>query len=627
MESRATESRPPERPSARCAPGKILGTSVAATLSGNSLDLEFLELPIAHQALEALLDEFLGALVGKTAQSVGERFLQALGHRGRIAVRAAQRFVDDPVDQTEGLQTAGGDAERFRCLRRPVGALPQDRSVAFRPGHAEVSEDLLLGIASLLMPDHDHRLAVETGKASDDRGIVGKRAVPVKFLEIGKQGRGVIERVGTLRMPRHLSDLPRRELSVDLLGKRGALFLQALDFLGDVGRRVVLREAQLLDFRLQLGDRLLEIEKRRLHGEISKKQAILPESPEPPVGGSILDWNRIEAAPKIPGCDRAPRLPDRRDLAHRPKRYRPPSKVIPTDGALQPQIVQRQHIGAQQAENQEHFRSPAADATNLDELGDHRLVLHVGPGRDVQAPADKMGREPAEILGLAPGQAAADQLRVSRVGDLPRKHSRRDRDDTCPDARGGFDRNLLAHDRAGQGEKRLAARLERDARMTADDLREHWITACKRAFGPDPVGRGGRSHEDQARKASGRLRSRFCGFMRTPLFSSIDKAMYTGLPARSARIAAGSSKSSRNRASMRLSAPGSISSPRHSPLSIAVDSESRPICQAQAWSSTARSGRMLTLTPKKCRIHFSITRQNALFAARPTFMLITKSWH
>src|SRR5205809_1391019 len=30
-------------------------------------------------------------------------------HGGRIAVRAAQRFVDDPVDQTECLQTAGGD--------------------------------------------------------------------------------------------------------------------------------------------------------------------------------------------------------------------------------------------------------------------------------------------------------------------------------------------------------------------------------------------------------------------------------------------------------------------------------------------------------------------------------------
>src|SRR5438552_2708827 len=154
---------------------------------------------------------------------------------------------------------------------------------AFRPGHAKVSEDLLLGIASLLMADHDHRLAVETGKTSDDRRVVRKRAVAVQFLEIGKQRGGVIERVRTLRMPSHLSDLPRRELSIDLSGERGALFLQALDFLRDVSRRVVLREAQLLDFRLQLGDRLLEIEKRRFHRKIPKKQVIVPESREPPL--------------------------------------------------------------------------------------------------------------------------------------------------------------------------------------------------------------------------------------------------------------------------------------------------------------------------------------------------------
>src|SRR2546427_13219375 len=124
MERRATESRPPERPSARCAPGKILGASTAATLSGSSPELEFLELPITHQALETLLDEFLGTLVGKTTQRVGESFLQALGHGRRIAMRAAQRLVDDLVDQTEGLQTAGSDPERFRRLRRPGGALP-----------------------------------------------------------------------------------------------------------------------------------------------------------------------------------------------------------------------------------------------------------------------------------------------------------------------------------------------------------------------------------------------------------------------------------------------------------------------------------------------------------------------
>src|SRR5260221_3877556 len=128
MDRSATESTPPERPSARCAPGKIAGASTAAALSGNSLELEFLELPITHQALETLLAEFLGTLLGKTAQRVGDSFLQALCHDRRIAMCAAQRLVDDLVDPTESPQAAGSAAERFLPLRRPDRRLPLNRS-------------------------------------------------------------------------------------------------------------------------------------------------------------------------------------------------------------------------------------------------------------------------------------------------------------------------------------------------------------------------------------------------------------------------------------------------------------------------------------------------------------------
>src|SRR5882724_3008874 len=115
-ERSATESMPPERPSTRCAPGEIAGAIAAATLSGNSLELGFLEFPITHQALEALLDEFLGALVGKTAQGVGQSALEVLRHGGGIAMRAAERLVDDLVDQAEGFQPARGDAQGLRRL-------------------------------------------------------------------------------------------------------------------------------------------------------------------------------------------------------------------------------------------------------------------------------------------------------------------------------------------------------------------------------------------------------------------------------------------------------------------------------------------------------------------------------
>src|SRR5258708_20758395 len=131
----ATESMPPERPSTRCAPGEIAGAIADATLSGNSLELGFLEFPITHQALEALLDEFLGTLVGETAQSVGQSALEVLRHRSGVAMRAAERLADDPVDQTEGLQPAGRNAQRLCPLRRPVRPLPHDRAAAFRRNH------------------------------------------------------------------------------------------------------------------------------------------------------------------------------------------------------------------------------------------------------------------------------------------------------------------------------------------------------------------------------------------------------------------------------------------------------------------------------------------------------------
>ena len=75
----------------------------------------------------------------------------------------------------------------------------------------------------------------------------------------------VIERVRPLRMARDLRDLPRRQLGVDFLGQLLAFFLQARDLLGDVERGIVLHEAQLVDLRFELGDRLLEFEKSGLH--------------------------------------------------------------------------------------------------------------------------------------------------------------------------------------------------------------------------------------------------------------------------------------------------------------------------------------------------------------------------
>src|SRR5258706_16340939 len=98
VDRRATESTPPERPSTRWAPGEITRAIAAAARSGNSLDFEFLEFPITHQALEALVDEFLGTLVRETTQGVGQRALETLCHRGGIAKRPPAGPLHDSID-------------------------------------------------------------------------------------------------------------------------------------------------------------------------------------------------------------------------------------------------------------------------------------------------------------------------------------------------------------------------------------------------------------------------------------------------------------------------------------------------------------------------------------------------
>jgi hypothetical protein len=120
--------------------------------------------------------------------------------------------------------------------------------------------------------DDDASLAAEPGEATDDRGIVREPAVAVQLLEPGKEIVDVVERVRPLRVTRDERDLPRGQLAVDVAGQCLALLLQARDFLGDVDRRIVLHEAQLLDLRFQLGDRLLEFEKCRFHDA-----AMIPE--------------------------------------------------------------------------------------------------------------------------------------------------------------------------------------------------------------------------------------------------------------------------------------------------------------------------------------------------------------
>src|SRR5688572_9420931 len=99
--------------------------------------------------------------------------------------------------------------------------------------------------------------------------------------------------------------------------------------------------------------------------------------------GSVFYRQRVERAPQVPGSHRAPGAPALAEPAHGAQRDFSLFVVRQADGLLQAQIVQREHVGAQQVEDQEHLGGPAADAAHLDQLGDDLLVAHLRPAPHV----------------------------------------------------------------------------------------------------------------------------------------------------------------------------------------------------------------------------------------------------
>src|SRR2546425_4744570 len=118
--SSTTESMPPESPTRMRLPCN--SCSARPTAAVTSALLGFLELAIAHEPFEPAFHQLFRLLLLELLQRLGERALERLrGDRG-VAVRAAERLGHDLVDEAEGLQAVGGDAEGVGRLRRHVGA-------------------------------------------------------------------------------------------------------------------------------------------------------------------------------------------------------------------------------------------------------------------------------------------------------------------------------------------------------------------------------------------------------------------------------------------------------------------------------------------------------------------------
>ena len=103
--------------------------------------------------------------------------------------------------------------------------------------------------------------AAEASEAADDRLVLAELAVAGERREVADQLGAVVGEMRPLRMARDLRLLPRAEAGVEVLQRRRGLGLEPRHVVDDRDRVVALAErAQLLDLRLELGDRLFEIE-------------------------------------------------------------------------------------------------------------------------------------------------------------------------------------------------------------------------------------------------------------------------------------------------------------------------------------------------------------------------------
>ena len=148
-------------------------------------------------------------------------------------------------------------------------------AITLRARHAEIAQQFFPGVTPLLLTDHHHRHAFKACQAADNGMVIGIVTVAMQFLEIGEQPDDVIHAVGTLRMARKLRDLPRRQAGKNGFGQFAAFCLELVDLFADVDVGIIADIVQLVDLRLQLGDRLLEFEKVEIHGGSAGTQIAL----------------------------------------------------------------------------------------------------------------------------------------------------------------------------------------------------------------------------------------------------------------------------------------------------------------------------------------------------------------
>ena len=140
------------------------------------------------------------------------------------------------------------------------------------------------GIVALFMADDHQSPIAKRCKASDDRLIVGKGAVPRQWHEIVEKTGDIILEMRPFGVAGDLRLLPRRQLGIGVAQHLGRALLQRRDFAVNVNVASARRGAQFDDARLQFGDGLFKFQKAN-HGAgvraatRRRQRSVAPSSP------------------------------------------------------------------------------------------------------------------------------------------------------------------------------------------------------------------------------------------------------------------------------------------------------------------------------------------------------------
>src|SRR5579872_6066604 len=111
----------------------------------------------------------------------------------------------------------------------------------------------------------------------------------------------------------------------------------------------------------------------------------------------------IQAAPEIPGGDRAIRMPAFGELLDLLRLGKLTQPIGFFDRRADAEVSRRQNVGTAQSEDQKHVGSPNADAFNAREVFDDIVIGHVHKPTEVELARERPFREVADVFRFLPG--------------------------------------------------------------------------------------------------------------------------------------------------------------------------------------------------------------------------------